>query len=388
MFWSLIAFFLFTVGGAAPQNATCLACHSQPGMTNSSGASVTINADHFQKSVHGSLSCTDCHTSINGFPHPAKVQPVECGACHTSEGSGVTESVHAKVGAVACLDCHGNPHAIVPVASPQSPVYPLNVPRTCGRCHGNPEVAKKYGFPNVYAMYMDSIHGFAVTQDGLLVAATCSSCHGTHKILSHTNPQSSTYRTNIPDTCGKCHAGPKSEYLAGIHGKQMLAGNGEAPVCTNCHTAHQIVRVARASWQMRTSQTCGTCHKEKFATYLDTFHAQVSALGYIEVAHCWNCHGNHDILPASNPKSSVNPANLMHTCRQCHPDANVGFISYQPHANPHDPRRYPGLWFTTQFMKLLLLGVLSFFGLHTILWFVRSAIHHAQGESERGGPEA
>jgi hypothetical protein len=395
MGWTLIAIFFLTLGGPPQQhansansasnaaNATCLACHGQPEFKSDSGKDLHVEESHFQKSVHAGLTCTTCHASITGFPHPAKIEPVNCGMCHSGEASDVADSVHAKDSPLPCLGCHGNPHEIVPVKEASSPVYPLNVPKTCGTCHGNPELAKKYGLPNVYSMYMDSIHGFALTRDGLLVAATCSSCHGTHKILSHTNPQSRTYRTNIPNTCGNCHAGPKAQYLAGIHGKQMEAGNAKAPVCTDCHTAHQIARVERASWQMKTSATCGNCHRERFTTYLDTFHAQVSALGYIETAHCWNCHGFHDILPASDPNSPVNRANLVKTCGECHPGANRGFVSYQPHADPRNREAYPAMWFTAKFMNLLLLSVLGFFALHTLLWFIRSFAHQQRGGADQ-----
>jgi Doubled CXXCH motif (Paired_CXXCH_1) len=365
--------------GGAASASECLACHGQEGFQSEAGRSLYISEKHFQGSVHGGLGCTDCHSSIHGFPHPAHPQPVHCGGCHASEAQDVAASVHAGASAQPCLSCHGNPHQILPPGNPASTVYPLNVPRTCGTCHGNPALAKKYGFPNVYSLYIDSIHGFALTKDGLLVAATCSSCHGTHKILSRTNPASRTYRANIPSTCGSCHAGPKADYFAGIHGKQLEAGNPKAPVCSDCHTAHQIARVQTAAWQTKTSATCGNCHKEKFATYLDTFHAQVSALGYVETAHCWNCHGNHDILPASDPKSPVNPAHLLATCRQCHAGATVGLVSYHPHADPRDRKTYPALWFTAVLMNLLLLSVLGFFGLHTILWFVRTAFDRKRG---------
>ncbi len=404
MTWVLLAALWLGLGGTAAQNgssagnATCLACHGQAGATSPSGQSVYVDPSHFADSVHASLPCTACHGSIAGYPHPAKMEAVNCGTCHGAEAGDIAASVHAKINAaqagpagrapspldmVPCLGCHGDPHAIVPVANAGSPVYPLNIPRTCGACHGNPALAKKYGFPDVYAMYMDSIHGFALTKDGLLVAASCSSCHGTHKILSHTDPQSRTYRANIPNTCGGCHAGPLAQYLAGIHGRQKEAGNALAPVCTSCHTAHQVVQVARASWQKQTSATCGSCHQNRYATYLDTFHAQVSAIGYVEAAHCWNCHGNHDILPPSDPKSSVNPANLLHTCQQCHPDANASFIRYQPHADPHNRLAYPHLWFTKQLMNLLLIAVLGFFFLHTILWFLRSMFDRL-GRAARG----
>ena len=49
-------------------------------------------------------------------------------------------------------------------------------------------MAKKHGLPSVFSHYMDSIHGFALSKEGLLVAANCQSCHGSHDILSHKDP--------------------------------------------------------------------------------------------------------------------------------------------------------------------------------------------------------
>jgi Cytochrome c7 and related cytochrome c/Doubled CXXCH motif (Paired_CXXCH_1) len=375
MRWTLAAVFLFAFAVSAvraQQNAECLACHSQNSLQDQAGHSVYVDEAKQKASVHGSLPCTGCHTDIKGYPHPDHPAAVNCSTCHASEAGDVAESVHTKASPQPCLACHGEPHAILPVKDPQSPVFTLNIPKTCGSCHGNPDMAKKFGLPNVYALYMDSIHGFALTKDGLLVAASCASCHGTHKILSHTNPASATYRTNIPATCGSCHSGSETDYFAGIHGTELKAGNSRVPVCSDCHTAHQIAQVQTVSWQMERSATCGNCHQKQFATYLDTFHAQVSALGYTESAHCWNCHREHDILPASNPQSTIAPANLVATCGQCHAGASVSFVSYRPHADPHDFKSFPMLYITALFMNLLLLSIFSFFGVHTILWFVRS----------------
>lgn len=385
MRWIPAALILVALSASTVQaqiNSECLTCHGQSDLQDQAGHSVFVDAAKQKASVHGSLSCTDCHTDIKGYPHPDHPAAVNCDTCHSSEAEDVTASIHAKVSANPCLGCHGDPHEIVHVSDPQSPVYPLNVPRTCGTCHGNPELAKRYGLPNVYSLYMDSIHGFALTKDGLLVAATCSSCHGTHKILSHTNPQSRTYRTNIPATCGSCHAQPEVQYLAGVHGQAMKAGNPQAPVCSDCHTAHQIASVRTVAWQEKTSATCGNCHKERYATYLDTFHAQVSALGYVETAHCWDCHGEHDIIPASDPRSPVAKANLVTTCGKCHSGVSASFVSYQPHANPRDRKSSPALFFARWFMNLLLLSVLSFFGLHTILWFVRSVFDRGKRRAQ------
>jgi predicted CXXCH cytochrome family protein len=348
--------------GLHADNAACLACHADNTLQSAAGKSVAVDGQTFHSSVHGSLSCTDCHTTIKGFPHPDQQAPVKCATCHADQENALAGSVHAKASAQPCLSCHGSPHAIFPKGDVRSSVYPLNIPRTCGTCHASAALAKKYHLQNVYSVYMDSIHGYAVSKEGLLVAANCTSCHGSHDILSHTNPKSATYKTNIPKTCGTCHGGVKSQYLAGVHGKVLERGNLAAPACTDCHTAHAILQPTVAEFRMQVTPICGSCHKGRFATYQDTFHSQLGLLGgYVQTARCWDCHGAHEILPASDPRSPIAPANLVTTCGKCHVN--------------------PALYYIRWFMNLLLWSVLGFFALHTLLWFIRS-----KREKNKNGP--
>ncbi|MCL4762637.1 MAG: hypothetical protein KJ018_12825, partial [Burkholderiales bacterium] len=85
-----------------------------------------------------------------------------------------------------------------------------------------------------------------------------------------------------------------------------------------------------------------------------------------------SCHGAHQVLPKENPLSRVSDQNRLATCQACHPKANANFVSYDPHANRHVREQGQLLFFTGKFMDFLLLGVFSVFGLHTVLWFVRS----------------
>ena len=48
----------------------CLSCHADKTMQDAAGHSVGVDADVFHASIHGSLGCTDCHTSIKEYPHP------------------------------------------------------------------------------------------------------------------------------------------------------------------------------------------------------------------------------------------------------------------------------------------------------------------------------
>ena len=118
-------------------------------------------------------------------------------------------------------------------------------------------MASKNGLPSVYPHYMDSIHGFALSKEGLLVAANCQSCHGSHGILSHTDPASPTYKANIPKTCGACHAKINDDYQGGVHGHAVAAGNLKAPVCTDCHTAHAILQPTESAFRMQSTPICG-----------------------------------------------------------------------------------------------------------------------------------
>ena len=374
---------------AAQASSECLACHGDASMQDGSGHSIAVDGNKFHSSIHGSLECANCHAMIKGYPHPDKVTPVQCSTCHTEEAAGLAGSVHSASAEHPCTSCHGNAHEIFPKTDVRSAVYPLNVPRTCGTCHGTEGMAKRHGLDGVYSSYIDSIHGFALSKEGLLVAANCQSCHGSHKILSRKNPESATNKKNIPETCGKCHAGITAEYVGGVHGKLVAAGNFKAPVCSDCHTAHAILQPTESEFRMQSTPICGNCHTEKFSTYRDTFHSQLGSLGgYVETARCWDCHGAHDVLPASDPRSPIAPGNLVKTCGRCHAGANASFVQYQPHANAHNRKLNPALYYVTLFMNLLLAGVLTFFVIHTILWLIRSRYDQIKRKAAEGGKHA
>ena len=97
------------------------------------------------------------------------------------------------------------------------------------------------------------------------------------------------------------------------------------------------------------------------------------ALGAPGVAACYDCHGHHDIVPVSNPASHLAGANKVITCRKCHPQANEKFAQYLAHADHTDRAGYPILYWTFVFMTMIVLGTFAFFGVHTLLWLVRSS---------------
>jgi hypothetical protein len=342
-------------------------------MTRANGTSIAVDAATFGKSIHGQMACVDCHADLakaTEFPHPEKLQRVACATCHDEPVAAHARSVHAQVEKGAtCVSCHGT-HDILPSSDTASRTHPLNVLKTCATCHAGGHLVGPAG--EIGTEYRDSVHGRAIERSGLTVAANCSSCHSSHDIRRKRDPESRVNRANVAATCGTCHQGIQTLYARSIHAQQVVQGKTGAAVCSDCHTSHRIQRTENDAWRLAVIEECGTCHVEKIATYRDTYHGKVTELGFTRVASCSSCHGSHDILPAHDPQSSVSPQNRVATCRRCHGDANENFAKYDPHADKHNRERNPALYYTNRFMQALLLGVILFFGAHTLLWFPRS----------------
>lgn len=388
--WSLLAGILAAAGmdvrAAVISNSDCMACHDDPalvrvvaGRTNS----LQVTTNSLKQSVHSGLACTECHADIKDLPHPEKLAAPQCGNCHDDIAREYASSIHGvsrrmgASGAAACSDCHGS-HNIVPVKRGDSPVFKLNLPATCARCHSNPNLTSEYRmkFPEAAAQYMESIHGRALMKLGLIIAPSCNDCHGVHTIRRSVDRDSPINHSHIADTCGKCHVGVEKTYMKSVHGQLLAKGDSRGPVCTDCHTAHQIETQEGGHVKAASDARCGKCHHDRLENYMETYHGKAIALSTAHeaprVAACYDCHGHHDVLPPSNPASRLSSTNIVQTCRQCHAGASAKFTEYVPHADPSDRKHYPMLHFVFVAMTGLLVGTFAFFGLHTALWLLRS----------------
>ena len=69
----------------------------------------------------------------------------------------------------------------------------------------------------------------------------------------------------------------------------------------------------------------------RLSTYENSYHGIALKFGNLEAANCASCHGTHEILPSSDPRSSINKANLVKTCGRCHPNASADFVKGKIH---------------------------------------------------------
>ena len=329
----------------APQHIPmlCGKCHQE-------GAPVQMNrhipadnvVSNYTESIHGEAlfkkgliaapSCVSCHTAHHILPADDKRSTIAresiantCAKCHA-----MIEEVHRKVvdGKLweeaphqlpACADCH-QPHRIRKVFYSQG-----MADRDCMSCHGKTDLkSAKDG----RSLFVD----LAETQGSIHAEVACAKCHSQVQ-ASHERPCETI--TNKVD-CAACHGDQVKQYLRGRHGQLFTENDPNAPTCHECHGDHGIRGrndPASDTFPLKVPELCGRCHREGekaalrykgnqhdiAAHYQESIHGQgLLKSGLTVTATCADCHTAHMELPASDPDSSVNHANIAATCASCH----------------------------------------------------------------------
>jgi cytochrome b subunit of formate dehydrogenase len=371
----------------------CLVCHAGVGDEKAP----KLRLDAYRASAHASVGCVGCHQDItdDSIQHEQPDQdlrPVDCARCHADQGALFARSVHragsegAERKRPTCSTCHGT-HDILPPTDFGSRVNPVNQLDTCGQCHGVERQAAGHRL-DVQAEYRDLLPTATplavqkLTDQGQLVIAGCASCHRAHDIAAPDQPGSSLYGEQAVATCGTCHADQRRQFSRSAHAAALARqasggarpGARSPPTCATCHPVHRTGTPRSARFRFDLVRECGTCHAELMKSYQESYHGKATLLGDATVAKCSDCHGNHEILPPTDPASTVNPRHKPDTCRRCHQGAPDRFAKYWPHADPHRRDRYPALFWVWLLMTGLLASTFSFFGLHTLLWGIRESV--------------
>lgn len=317
---------------------TCLSCHGDKEATKTladgSTASIYVDVTAFEKSAHEkNVPCSSCHPDHKEYPHPEVV-----------------------------------------AADPRE--FQAKFQEACRTCH-----SQKYN------QYQDSVHHRAHLK-GDLMAPYCFDCHGSHDVK---RPKKT--RTGTSATCATCHSEVYAQYEKSVHGKALIDGlNTDAPVCTDCHNSHAIEDPTTLRWRVQSPEVCSKCHSDKqkmakyglstdvLKTYLDDFHGMSAELyGHQKtepkklVQVCFDCHGIHDITKTDAANSKVLKANLVQSCRKCHPDASENLPSaWLSHYRPsleHSPMVYAVRIFYRIFIPFIIGGLILQMALH-VFWVV------------------
>lgn len=267
---------------AEPAKDSCVECHSAMDGAIQRPALLIKNDVH----TANGLSCADCHggdrtnddptvamSKAKGFlGKPSRTAiPQFCAKCHSNpdymrrfrpqqrvdQFELYQTSVHGKRLAAGdekvatCIDCH-SVHDIRAVKDAMSPVYPLHIPDTCGRCHADEKRMAQYGIPtNQLAEYRTSVHWAALSKGGDLSAPTCVSCHGNHGAKP---PQVES----VAAVCGSCHVLFQQNYEKSPH-EPVFSGAGGGGGCIVCHSNHGIHQPS-STMLVGSQAVCSQCH--------------------------------------------------------------------------------------------------------------------------------
>ncbi len=221
--------------------------------------------------------------------------------------------------------------AVLPAAAP--PAFgadetPSAADQHCLGCHGGPGMEKKLADGDTLRlqvpaeMFIKSVHHL----NG------CASCHSDIDPAAH--PPSNKdiksargYAVGATEVCRGCHAEKFQQWESSIHGTLVRNGNPAAPICTDCHSPHAVIKDAVTKLD---ETPCQNCHKEIFTAYLGSIHAKSrrnSAESYAPI--CSGCHSAHDVMATSHgegPKAA---------CFGCHADTLEAHQKWLPNAALH-----------------------------------------------------
>lgn len=303
---------------------SCAGCHGGNAKEEDQDKAMDRNAGFIgvPKGDDISKTCANCHSSPDKMKHYGSTLP-------TNQWEMLQTSVHAKLSVTGkehiaqCMTCH-SAHGIVSVKNSSSPVYPLNVVKTCTKCHADASFMREYN-PSLpvdqLEKYRTSVHGMRNAK-GDPKPAECASCHGSHDIRSAKDVKSKVYAVNLPSTCSTCHSNAEymkeykiptdqfEKFSKSVHGIALLQKHDVgAPACNSCHGNHGATPPGVES----VSKVCGTCH----AINADLFSSSPHKKAFDErhLPECETCHSNHEIIAATDNLLGVTPEAV---CSRCH----------------------------------------------------------------------
>jgi predicted CXXCH cytochrome family protein len=190
----------------------------------------------------------------------------------------------------------------------------------CLACHNNPELSHEFASGEILPLYVDeeafaaSVHG----QEGL----ACTACHP--DISDYPHPEllvesSRYYQLEQYRSCQRCHQEVYQQSLDSVHARELAAGNWQAPVCTDCHGAHDTTPPAQP--RSKIPFTCSVCHSGIYNEYLGSVHGEaLTEQGNPDVPTCIDCHGVHN---QEDPRTTQFRLSSPQLCATCHADAGL-----------------------------------------------------------------
>lgn len=207
--------------------------------------------------------------------------------------------------------------AVLLFSAPADAQGPVLADPECLGCHSNSNLNRTLPSGEPLSLYVDaalvaeSVHGKK--------NIACAQCHSTITRFPHPEFVVADRRDvtlKLYGQCRQCHAENYSKSLDSAHARALAAGERNAAVCTDCHTAHTVTPPDQP--RARIPQTCAQCHSTIFDDYAKSVHgADVLNGANPDVPTCIDCHGVHNI---GDPTTAAFRLKSPEICARCHTD--------------------------------------------------------------------
>lgn len=175
---------------------------------------------------------------------------------------------------------------------------PSAADQQCLGCHGAAGMEKKLADGGTLQLhvpadaFVKSVHG----------PNTCASCHtdvdpAKHPPEKNDIASARSFAVTMTQVCRGCHTDKFEQWESSVHAALVRSGNPAAPICTDCHNPHAVIKDAATKLDQ---VPCKNCHSEIFTAYLGSMHAKSrssSAQSYAPI--CSGCHSAHAVKPTS-----------------------------------------------------------------------------------------
>lgn len=200
-------------------------------------------------------------------------------------------------------------------ATPPASAKPLpEKVQYCLDCHSDKEQTLKFKDGSTMSLYVDP----ADLQHSVHAAQLiCTDCHAKYE-NDHPSgkelPSRREYTTGTYEVCKKCHFDTYTRTLESVHYELLKAGIDTAPMCVDCHGAHNIQNPHLKRAMM--SRSCAVCHTDVYKTYASSVHGRVLVEDdNQDVPACADCHTHHQVQQPGTNKFRLSAPD---TCIRCH----------------------------------------------------------------------
>jgi hypothetical protein len=202
--------------------------------------------------------------------------------------------------------------------------------RACLKCHDKPTLSQKMEDGKTLSLHV-STDLFLKSQHS---ETDCEDCHSDIDGDTHGKGKVKTVIKNrrehsmgMRESCRDCHKKNFKAYEDGVHAAMVAEGSEKAPLCSNCHNSHTLLSVKE---EVPMDQVpCANCHKEIFKAYAGDVHGLKRAAKVKDAPLCANCHKAHDGKAASLGNG------IKDSCLACHEDAEAKHKGWLPNAARH-----------------------------------------------------